>query len=320
VDESVVKKLALIVGAILALPIFAAAFFFGIGLNDEPMQVMPRSRFTPLSLNPTAGFATHRMPGMDCAYIMRVRRVVAGDEVDVYDFQQNTSNYKLTSGGSWVDGSGETFYVRTWYDQSGNGFDAPYPYIDWGLPELKLNRRNGWPAFIPPDGAYYESLRHYTLDDLINADCGFVFCNAKPTGGAVSKANGWELPGLCGYAVTSPSTAYSMGILRGITSGLNRIWARNYDGSDCAVGASYSVNEWYSVTWKHVANVLSIYLDGALVDSVASGNTGAMTSPLRVGWCLPGSMFVGEMNQLTTFDVALSDSTILMMSNYYKGH
>lgn len=76
------------------------------------------------SVGPVANALAHYSPKVRLgSFVCKVRRVVAGDEVDIYEFFPGTDNYSLTKGGAEVDGSGETFFVITWYDQSGNGLD-----------------------------------------------------------------------------------------------------------------------------------------------------------------------------------------------------
>ncbi len=72
-------KKTLFVAVLLALPMVSGAFLFGMGTEDESMEIIcVKEKLTnPLTLNPTAGFATHRFPSISSTYIIKVRRVVA---------------------------------------------------------------------------------------------------------------------------------------------------------------------------------------------------------------------------------------------------
>jgi hypothetical protein len=75
----------------------------------------------PIYYTPTAAFSNHRLPGSDSTIpVMKVRRVIPGDEKDAYDFRGT----KVLYDNGWIDQVSETLYVVTWYDQSGNGNHA----------------------------------------------------------------------------------------------------------------------------------------------------------------------------------------------------
>lgn len=116
--------------------------------NDTDYTLNVYEAFSPLTsiINCQAAYATHRIDGVNAAInIMQVRRVTAEDTVNIWDFQPSTSNYKLTSEGSWIDGSAETFYIVTLYDQSGNSKDLTQATED-DQPQLFLNTNNSYPV------------------------------------------------------------------------------------------------------------------------------------------------------------------------------
>jgi len=81
----------------------------------------------------------------------RLRRAtVAGDIVDVYEFIQNSTNYRLTAGGDLVSGVGETFYLVSSYNGSQNFLHGTQSdTAKQGL--VTLNSSNGWPSVKFPD-------------------------------------------------------------------------------------------------------------------------------------------------------------------------
>lgn len=260
----------------------------------------------PLALGPTSGFATHRMPDMACLNILQVRRVVAGDTVNIYDFQQNTLNYKLTSGGPWIDGSGETFYVLNWYDQTG-GTNHVSQYNPMAQPELVLNDENGWPSFV---GASGKNLTSSSLSSYIKADLGIMFVYASYAGAPASH----DLP----YGLPTPASDLSIfGLFRGITpiGGDDKIWAYNYGGGVDKAGAVYSVDTWYAAVCCHVNNLLKIYLDGLEQASVPSNDSASMSNALVVG-----RDHAGKYRTILFYDVELNNDDIKNISDYCKAH
>jgi hypothetical protein len=83
--------------------------------------------------------------GKSTAYptpVMRLQRISAGDEVDVFGFEQGTLNYRTADG--IIDGTGETFKLVNLTDKSGN--QDGYQDIASYRPDVLLNARNGWPT------------------------------------------------------------------------------------------------------------------------------------------------------------------------------
>lgn len=104
----------------------------------------------PTDFSPLCAYATERLP--ECpsgTAIMQVRR---DDNVvlDIYDILPGTSQYKTSSGGAWTDGSSNSFYVKTWYDQSGYGRDVSQTVNSY-QPKLVFNAQNGM-AMVEGDG------------------------------------------------------------------------------------------------------------------------------------------------------------------------
>lgn len=308
-------KKTLLVVALLALPMFSGAYIFGLGVDDEPMEIMYAKKNDPLNLNPTAGFATHRFPSISSTHIVRVRRVNAGDTVDVWDFQKGTNNYKLTSGGEWIDGSGETFYVYFWYDQTGNN-NFVEQITNNRQPELLLNDNNGWPS-LSYDGIDDSLVNDVglSMNDYINADLAVLISCGMVTGSPDSSN---EIYGL-GALIEEGNGP--IGIYRGIypVGGDDRIWFLNDDGTKDAINTIYSVDEWDVIALDHQSNVLTGYKNGISIGNVSSGNTAFLGNALYLGRSSFGYTD-GKQKNVLTFDVALTSANHKSISKYCKDH
>jgi len=87
--------------------------------------ILTNSPQLALGLQPFEGYS---------GVIARVRRVIAADEVDVFDFRDIGGFYKTPAG--WEDSTGETFRLVEWYSQFGSNFgkqtvQADQPAIVW---------------------------------------------------------------------------------------------------------------------------------------------------------------------------------------------
>lgn len=272
----------------------------------------------PLTLNPTAGFATHRFPSAADAPIIKVRRIVAGDEVDVWDFQQNTSNYKLSSGGSWLDGSSETFYVRAWYDQTGNGNHVERS-TESEQPGLSLNAHNGWPV-LDYDGVddWLRNIVAKSMVDYITASTAVLISYNDFNGAPESHNTEYQLPGIIGEL-----NGY-LSIIRGISpvGGNDQIRFYNWDGTADYVRVNYSDNTWYVLGWDHQGNVLTGYVDGESIGDTPSGDTTVILSgtSLTLGRTFGLLRSRARQEIALTFASALTSKNHSEISDYCKGH
>lgn len=128
---------------------------------------LPFSRYAatflavPLLYNPVVAYANHRLAGFDgSSPIFKLRRVVAGDEVDVYGVRGT----ELLIGGAWSDQSTETMYVTTWYDQSGGGNNATQTTAA-SQPELQFVERdaNGLGSELVTNGDFASGTTGWTV-------------------------------------------------------------------------------------------------------------------------------------------------------------
>lgn len=284
--------------------------FFQLGKNATAPKSAESVFAGPLSLSPTGAYATHRLSGIQSTYILRARRVVAADIVDIYDFQNGTNNYKLTSGGGWIDGSSETFYLHTLYDQSGNSRNFSQS-TEANQPEILLNSRNGYPTF-DFNGTSHTIRTTATADDFIDNNLGVLVVSFKPTGAT---------PGSVGLAYAGHNILFDadgyFGITRTNLSGVDRIWANNFSGADNNVGMTYSVDTWINVTWRHVGGNLYAYKNGSSEGFTSSGNTDSVAAVMQSAKNDYSSVyFSGETNQYYLFGADLTSTQISQLSTY----
>jgi Concanavalin A-like lectin/glucanases superfamily len=95
-------------------------------------------------------------------------------------------------------------------------------------------------------------------------------------------------------------------------SGNDRLCASNFTGTEQLVSAAYTVNTWTHLAWVHGGGNLSLYKDGTLMGTVASGNTGNVSTFLKLcqggeDTLLPGE---GRIAEAKVYPVALSAAQI----------
>lgn len=104
-----------------------------------------------------------------------------------------------------------------------------------------------------------------------------------------------------------------------LTSVDDGIWITNYDsnGAD-KVYVNYTVNEWTHVTVVHNSTTLSIYKNGAFVNSTASGSTSSVTNLLNIGTIEFGvapAFFNGSIDEVMIFNTSLTAAQISAIYN-----
>ena len=128
-------------------------------------------------------------------------------------------------------------------------------------------------------------------------------------------------PTVCDPIIASESKWF--GISRGIYNGEDRIWAWNSDDDGNGqpsldwVGVPYTVGEWVHITYVHDSGTLSIFKNGVLSGSVASGPTGPATSPENINLALGGSItggaqpkFSGQIDEVGFWRVPLTEAIV----------
>ncbi len=120
------------------------------------------------------------------------------------------------------------------------------------------------------------------------------------------------------------------GLQRAMFNGQDAIWGWNSDGIGFnAVGTSYALGEWFHLALVHNNDVLSLYKNGILVGSVASGDTYLPSGVIDGNLYLGGSgrsasplYFEGQFDEVGFWNIALTQSDIssLMNSVYTEIH
>jgi hypothetical protein len=107
------------------------------------------------------------------------------------------------------------------------------------------------------------------------------------------------------------------GITIGDLNGQDKIWVWNYDGNQDRVGVDYTLNTWVHITMVHAGGMLSVYRNGFLVGSTASGttlqpNTGGQPVLYLGGMVIDTTSwgFTGELDEVRLWNYARSASEI----------
>ncbi len=224
-----------------------------------------------------------------------------------------TNEYSLTDGltGHWTfDGPDMVSNVA---DVSGNNYDG---YL------RNITSTTTAPGVIGQaltfDGTddYVDTNTAYT--NFLSTSLGTISAWVRPTGAADTATAGAYWDGQ--NAVASGGVFSGLGISRADISGEgDKIWAYNEDafGVFDAVGTSYNVNEWTHIIWMHSGGNLSLYKDGVLVGSIASGNTVVGTGDLLIGetWEGTATYWLGDLDDIRTYNRALSADEITQLYN-----
>lgn len=293
------------------------------GIFSSLMPTYSIPKIDPLSLSPTGLYTTRRLPNCASAYIMRVYRVTAADEVDVYDVQKGTSNYKLTETGSWIDGSSETFRLVKWYDQSGNSRDFTQS-TSANQPSMTFNVFNGWPV-IRGDGTDDTLASAATAADFLDADDGTMLVTMATNGSFSSQADVYDLPPL----VADDNADLGLYVGEDTTTSETLVWSYNDDGTDDQVGAEFYDGEFYNCVWRHGGGNLLSDIAYCLVTilsswgSVASGNTASLSGAMKMFGGLAGggaTPFKGDMSEVAIYDYGLTNLQIEGVKRYLKSN
>lgn len=275
---------------------------------------------SPWDAGATGIFATHRVEGntRTAEYIMQCNGTVSG-VTNIWDWQQNTSNYKTSSGGSWIDGSGETWKVIYWYDQLDNARKF-YRSADSNRPRLDLNSKNGYPVMIQQGtnnlAMFNEAATNPSISDYITASTGIAITtqyydqvSSTKTASATYSLSATSVDDASGY----------IGIYRGVRSGTDGVYAYNWDGGDDHDHFTYSLLTWYTVTWQHQAGNLYVWNDKNKSTGVSSGNTSSTSVRLHI-WVNESIGHKCYTNQLYYFDTGKSDAQAEAVIDYADAH
>lgn len=287
-------------------------------------SLMPSEFITatnPLTLSPTGAFLTRRLSGCQSSHIMRVHRVIAADDVDIYDVQKGTSNYKLTELGSWIDGSSETFNIITLYDQSGSGntFDAPATI---NRATLIFNQRNGWPV-LRGDGTNHWYQSSVFGDQFMASDKATIFVTARPDNSFVTGTQAWELGNI--YQDAGSWFALSVGTITPDTKMFAYNWRLTPSQEDY-VGADFVDAEFSSLGWVYGSPILYFFKSTETSSNMAAvGQIGTQNYIYGINVFTQGifghnvggsALFKGDISDVVLFNKVLAQSELNGINKY----
>jgi Concanavalin A-like lectin/glucanases superfamily len=145
---------------------------------------------------------------------------------------------------------------------------------------------------------------------FMSASTGTFMLWFKPTGAADGSG------ATCNFAQFvmgfSSSANYGALMRNANYGGTDSLCAFNFSGGYNSIGTAYTVNAWTHLAWVHGGGNISLYKDGTLVSSTASGNTDDVTQNLQV--CHPAGEAVykarGVVAAPQVFPTALSAGEI----------
>lgn len=239
--------------------------------------------FSPLDLGPTGAYATHRFASNSNEFILRLRGDVAG-ELDIWDIQEGTSNYKTSSTDSWTDGSGDTWHVVRWYDQLDDSRSL-YVASAGNQPLFTFDVKSGQGSIGRRDDnslAMLNNSSNPNMDIYIDADLGYIFDNVRfdQAGATATGSSCFSL------SETMKDGYWYLAITRGIRSGTDGIYIYNWDGIETFTYATpYVLQTWYTVCWEHTDDNLYAWRDKTRYGPGTSGDTAQMGGYPEL-WCL----------------------------------
>lgn len=188
---------------------------------------------------------------------------------DVYDVQNGTTLYKLSSGGAWEDAAGDTWILKRWYSQTSEtakdfNNDTKQNHI------IKWNAHNGYPVIDATNNiGNLASASNYP--NFITASTGEIFVSmAHCSGGYLTAAQAYSLPYL------TIDGGGDVGLVVGNLGSGNKVYSYNYPDS---TGAPITDNVWSIFTFDHRGGRLKIWKDNSAISDVSSGNTSGFNSP-----------------------------------------
>ncbi|MFH2028017.1 MAG: LamG domain-containing protein, partial [Nanoarchaeota archaeon] len=181
-------------------------------------------------------------------------------------------------------------------------------------PSFVLGKFSGAYYFDSANNQYFNTSRSW--GDLITSSTGTISIWLKPTGDSPTISHAYDAQ----HAIGDWSGGW-LEITRGTIGGADRIWVYNYDGSEDRVGIPYTNDEWTYVTLVHTGGQLYGYKNGALVGSIASGNTGDMAGDILIGAGYRlGLPWNGSIDEVRIWNRTLSADEVYQqyVSNLYK--
>lgn len=282
--------------------------------------------FDPLTLGPSGAYATHRFRTNNNGgeYILRLRGSVTG-EIDVWDIEKGTNNYKTSSTGDWIDGSGETWYVVNWYDQITNLYAFNQTFAS-NQPIFTFNSRNGEGSLGKQTTTTTATLNDIFINPLwstyIDADLGYFFTTAyfDQNGTTVTAASTYLL-----NEFIKGSVAY-LGIFRGDrVPGGDQIYIYNWDSdsSDRYQGTgTYLLQTWYALGWQHTNDELYAWSNKTRYGPKVTADVYTLSTRIDVYFSNPevGGYHFTDSTMILFYDHLLTINEIEKIVDYCNAH
>lgn len=187
--------------------------------------------------------------------------------------------------------------VSTWTDLTPNKKDVTNSGS--ARPVYKNAIQNGLPV-IRFDG-YEDVLIGSALSNYFTASTGQSIAICKFTSNTDSGV------GYSNDAVHSDTGGYHA--LYGRAGSTNTVGAYNWDTNADTVETAMTPGTWAILSWQHASGNVGIRRDGGTLSESASGDTGVITSTLRIGQGYAGSLYSElDLGEILFFDTILSAS------------
>jgi len=276
--------------------------------NTAPTPTATATPFVPTQTSPVAIYAPQRISAAE-AFILRIRRVVEADEVDCYDIQTGTFNYKLTAGGAWVSALGNTIYVTIAYDQAGT--NNMVQATAGNQFQLRFNVRNGYAALYCPNTALFMQ----NTAPIISVSTGAVVASISTS----TTANSTFYTNIRGVWKTS---TYSAGVSVGRKSsgGVGIHWYNFDTGYDAKSQLNYNDTLWRLTTWQHYSNTLTAWSGTTDLGDADSGDTDDVGTLLY--WADDANSFTGwgYYSVMFVYDRGLTDTEKTNLATWFNTH
>jgi len=248
-------------------------------------------------------------------YVDSTGELVAWVNIDSLLYDTDTGIYiyygNADAADQWnIEGTWDSNYtmVQHLHETSGTHYDSTSNNHD-GTPIGSLNQNetgkiNGADDF---DGSDDVITTGVATSEFFSASTKTISAWLQSTGTSPVETAAYD-----GQAIISCERAY-WGIFRASIGGDDRIWIYNWDEdeNEGKIGITYNNDEWLYVTLVHNGGNLYAYKNGALVGSIASGDTDDITNNLVIGKNYYATVFFeGDIDETRTSNFARSGDWI----------
>ena len=149
------------------------------------------------------------------------------------------------------------------------------------------------------------------VSTYVTASAYTTFVSFRVTGDCSDNANMWE-----NDAIWCDSGGY-IGLHCKTSGGVTTLYIYNYDSNADSVGIAISQNTDYVVMARHESGNIYISINNGSESSVASGNTGAVSSPLRVGIGTSAKYMPVRIGEIAIYNTALTGANFTSVMSYF---